>query len=175
MTELTLAHTSMVVPATLEQLRALVVDAFDGGFDDHDWDHALGGVHCVVWEGDRPVAHAAVVSRQLTQGGRALRAGYVEGVAVAGDHRRRGLGHAVMEAAEGVITAAYPTGALSSSQAGLALYRSRGWLEWEGPLAVLAPEGPRPTPDDGVHVLDPDGIWDRSADLACDWRAGDVW
>jgi len=174
-TELTLAHTSMIEPATLERLRTLVVDAFDGGFDEHDWDHALGGVHCVAWEGEEPVAHAAVVSRQLTQAGRAVRTGYVEGVVVAAAHRRRGLGHAVMEAAEGVIASAYPVGALSSSEAGLPLYESRGWLEWEGPLAVLAPDGPRPTPEDGVHVLDPGGIWDRSAELACDWRAGDAW
>ena len=175
MTELTLAHTSLIEAPALERLRLLVVEAFGGGFDEHDWDHALGGVHCVVWEGDRPVAHAAVVSRQLTQRGRAVRAGYVEGVAVAAAHRREGLGHAVMEAAEGVIAAAYPAGALSSSEEGLSLYESRGWMAWEGPLAVLAPDGPRPTPDDSVHVLDPDGIWDRSADLACDWRAGDVW
>ncbi len=174
MTELTLAHTALVEAATLEQLRVLVAEAFEGGFGEDDWDHALGGVHCVAWEGGRPVAHAAVVSRQLTQGGRPVRAGYVEGVAVAAAQRRRGLGHAVMEAAEGVIASAYPAGALSSSQEGLALYERRGWVAWEGPLAVLAPDGPRPTPDDGIHVLDPDGIWDPRAELACDWRAGDV-
>ena len=44
------------------------------------------------------VAHGAVVPRTLVAGGRALRTGYVEGVATRGD--RRGLGLATLVMAE---------------------------------------------------------------------------
>jgi aminoglycoside 2'-N-acetyltransferase I len=50
-------------------------------------------------------------------------------------------------------------------------------LPWHGPTSVLAPTGPVLTPDDDdtIFVL-PVGIsLDTSADLMCDWRAGDVW
>jgi hypothetical protein len=29
--------------------------------------------------------------------------------------------------------------------------------------------------DQDVYVLDFDGLLDRSGDLTCDWRVGDVW
>ena len=90
MTDLTLAHTSLLEPATLQAVRAMIVEAFDGGFGDHDWDHSLGGIHCIAWDDGEPIGHAAVVARRLLNGGRALRTGYVEGMAVAPEHRRRG-------------------------------------------------------------------------------------
>ena len=55
---------------------------FEGEFTEQDWEHALGGIHALVWDGDALVGHAAVVQRRLLHGGRALRAGYVEGVGV---------------------------------------------------------------------------------------------
>ena len=63
MTELTLAHTSLLEPATLQAVRAMIVEAFDGGFGDHDWDHSLGGIHCIAWHDGEPIGHAAVASR----------------------------------------------------------------------------------------------------------------
>jgi len=176
-TDLTLVHTSLLEDATLQAVRAMVVEAFDGGFGDHDWDHSLGGIHCIAWNDGEPIGHAAVVARRLLNGGRALRTGYVEGMAVAPEHRRRGHGNALMEAAEGVVRDGFQVGALSATEPGVPLYKRRGWAAWEGPLSVLAPDGPRPTPDDAgaVYVLDPAGILDRSAELACDWRDGDVW
>ena len=38
-------------PATLEAARALLDDVFEGDMTDHDWEHALGGVHALAWEG----------------------------------------------------------------------------------------------------------------------------
>ena len=176
MAEIVLAHTSQLDPAVLRAVRAMVERAFAGRFTEHDWDHALGGMHCIAWEDGEPVGHAAVVGRRLLHAGRALRTGYVEGVAVAPERQRGGHGDALMEAAEGVVTAAYEIGALSASEEGAPLYARRGWTLWDGPLAALTPAGTRPTPDeDGVYVLDPSGLLDPSGELTCDWRDGDVW
>lgn len=61
---------------------------------DHDWDHALGGLHELAWEGFELVGHASVVGRRLLHAGRTLRVGYVEGsggarTGAAGTTRRR--------------------------------------------------------------------------------------
>ncbi len=71
---------------------------------------------------------------------------------------------------------AYAVTALSASDAGAALYAARGWLPWQGPTSVLTPAGVVRTPDDdgGVFVLPAPGL-DRTAELTCDWREGDVW
>jgi hypothetical protein len=38
---------------------------------DHDWDHALGGVHALVWEDGELIGHASVIQRRLLHGGHA--------------------------------------------------------------------------------------------------------
>ena len=176
---LRLAHTADLEPALLDELHAMLVEVFDGGFADHDWEHSLGGMHAIALAEDgRPVGHASVVQRRLLHGGRALRAGYVEGVGVRREARRRGHASALMDAIERVIRGAYDVGALSAGDQAAALYRSRGWLPWEGETYALAPAGRVRTPedDDGVYVLElPAAPLDRTAAIACDWRDGDVW
>lgn len=171
------AHTADLGAASLAALRALVDGAFDGGFSHDDWDHSIGGVHAVLWRGDQPIGHASVVQRRLLHGGRALRTGYVEGVAVHRDHRRQGHAGALMQVLERVVAAAYDLGALSASDMAADFYAGRGWEQWEGPTSVLTPNGIQRTADDdgGVYVLAPAGSVDRSAPLTCDWRDGDVW
>jgi len=170
------AHTADLVPATLAAVRALLDAAFDNDFDDTDWDHSLGGMHAMAWDGDELVGHAAVVQRRLLHQGKALRAGYVEGVAVRTDHRRRGVGAAVMAPVERIIRTAYELGALGSSEMGIPFYEARGWQRWQGQTWALTPTGVIRTADDddGVYVL-PVGDIDLTADLTCDWRDGDVW
>lgn len=174
-----LIHTSDLDTETLDHARRMVTDAFadQSAFTDADWEHALGGMHAVIVHRGALVAHAAVVQRRLLHGGRALRCGYVEAVAVHEDWRGQGMAHAVMDAIEQVIRGAYVIGALSSSPAGEKIYRARGWAQWRGPTSVLAPNGATRTPDDdrSIFVL-PVGIEvDTDAELACDWRDGDVW
>ena len=177
MIEVQTAHTADLDAATLAGARALLDDAFEGDFSDHDWDHALGGVHAFVYEGGDVVAHASVVQRRLLHGGRALRAGYVEGVGVRADQRRRGLGAALMEALERVVRGAYELGALAATDPAAALYAARGWELWRGPTSVLTPAGLVRTEDDdgGVYVLSVAVPLDLSGELTCDWRDGDVW
>lgn len=172
-----LVHTADLDAETRDSAYQMVTEAFAGEFTDTDWDHALGGMHALIWHHGAIIAHAAVVQRRLVHCGTTLRCGYVEGVAVREDWRGQGLVIALLEAVEQVIRGAYPLGALSSSNRGRRLFTSRGWLPWDGPTSVLAPTGPTRTPDDdgSVFVL-PVGIsMDTSAGLMCDWRDGDVW
>jgi aminoglycoside 2'-N-acetyltransferase I len=177
MIELRTAHTSALDAATLEAARALLVDAFAGTFTADDWEHALGGVHALVWEQTDLIGHACVVQRRLLHRGRALRAGYVEGVGVRADRRRQGHGAALMEALEGVVSAAYELGALSAADAAAGLYAARGWKQWRGRCSALTPTGIERTPEDegGIFVLPGTVSLDVFGELTCDWRDGDIW
>ena len=170
-------HTYGLDAATVAAARALLGESFAGGFGDEDWEHALGGLHALAFDGDRLVAHGAVVQRRLLHAGRAQRAGYVEAVAVAPPDRRRGHASAVMQSLEAVIGRAYDLGALSATDDGAALYRARGWLPWRGPTSALTPTGTERTPgDDGaVFVLPGAALLDPGGALTCDWRDGDLW
>jgi aminoglycoside 2'-N-acetyltransferase I len=172
-----LVHTADLKSDARQRACEMVNDAFAGEFTDTDWDHALGGMHALIWNRGAIIAHGAVVQRRLLYRGAALRCGYVEAVAVREDWRGQGLAIAILDACEQVIRGGYQLGALSSSDRGRRLYTLRGWLPWRGPTSVLAPSGPTRTPDDdsSVFVL-PVGInLDETAALTCDWRDGDVW
>ncbi len=95
MTEVLIAHTAALDPGILAAARDLLFVVFDD-MTDEDWEHSLGGLHAIAWDGTEVVGHAALVQRRLLHGGRALRAGYVEGVAVRADHRRQGIAAAMM-------------------------------------------------------------------------------
>ena len=177
MHELRTVHTSDLDAATLRAARALLDAVFGDDMSEHDWEHALGGVHALVWEDGELVGHASVVQRRLLHGGRALRAGYVEGVAVSASRRRRGHGGAMMAALERVIRGAYDLGALGATEMAMPFYAGRGWRPWQGPTSALTPSGIARTHDaDGwVYVLPAAVRLDLSGALTCDWRDGDVW
>ncbi|WP_374193358.1 GNAT family N-acetyltransferase [Mycolicibacterium sp. S2-37] len=172
-----LVHTADLDLETIDGARRMLVDAFAGEFSDDDWEHALGGMHALIWSHGTLIAHGAVVQRRLLHRGNALRCGYVEAVAVREECRGLGLGTAIMDALEQVIRGAYPVGALGSTDEGRPMYLARGWVPWCGPTSVLAPDGLTRTPDDdgAVLVLPTGADLDISAELTCDWRAGDVW
>ena len=119
------AHTADLDAATLTAARALLYEVFQDDMTEHDWEHSLGGVHALAWDGDELVGHAAVVQRRLLHGGRALRTGYIEGVVVRADRRRRGHAAAMMDALERVVRGAYDLGALGATDEGRALRRAR--------------------------------------------------
>ncbi|KOT65365.1 MULTISPECIES: GNAT family N-acetyltransferase [Streptomyces] len=172
-----LAHTSELDARTRAAAKALLHDVFEGDMTDEDWDHALGGVHALVWEGEELIGHASVVQRQVVHAGRPLRCGYVEGVGVRADRRGRGHGAAMMTALERVVRDAYDLGALSASDGAADFYAARGWQLWRGPSYTLAPGGLERTEeeDGGIFVLPGAVPLDLTGDLACDWRSGDVW
>ncbi|MCX4528292.1 MULTISPECIES: GNAT family N-acetyltransferase [unclassified Streptomyces] len=171
-------HTSELGDGELREVRTLLDTAFDGDFGDEDFEHALGGMHALAYEGGELVAHGSVVQRRVLHRGRALRTGYVEAVAVRADRRRCGLGGRVMAALEAVIGRAYVLGALSASEAGAALYTGRGWQPYPGRIGVLGPRGPvRLAEEEGsTFVWSPPGgiLLDPAGRLDFDWRDGDV-
>jgi aminoglycoside 2'-N-acetyltransferase I len=170
------AHTADLDEATLRAIRALMDEAFDD-FEDADWEHALGGMHVLMHEGDELAGHASVVQRRVIAAGRTLRCGYVEAVAVAAAFRRRGIGAALMRECNRIVRGAYHVGALGATDEGARLYESAGWRRWEGRLSALTPDGVVHTPEDEgfVYVLEVDPPLDFGAELTCDWREGDVW
>ncbi|WP_412539488.1 GNAT family N-acetyltransferase [Longispora sp. K20-0274] len=176
MSRLVTAHTADLDPDTLAAARALLYDVFDD-MTEPDWEHCLGGVHAVLWEDDAVIGHAALIQRRLLHAGRALRTGYVEGVAVRADRRGRGHGGTMMTALERLVRSAYDLGALGATDEGAVFYAARGWRLWRGPTSALTPAGVVGTPDDDdcVYVLPGAVPLDLDGALTCDWRDGDVW
>ncbi len=176
MAKLIVAHTADLDRDSLDAARALLWNAFDDMGED-DWEHSLGGVHALLWDGSELIGHGAVVQRRMLHGGRALRTGYVEGMAVRPDRQRRGHGGVIMDALERVIRQAYDLGALGASDAGVPLYTTRGWRPWRGQLSTITPTGVRPTPEECgcVYVMATAAPLDLDRELTCDWRDGDVW
>lgn len=166
------------LPASFKrELRALLDAAFSGGFDEDDWDHALGGVHVWLLDETTLISHASVVERTIVCSGEPLRTGFVEAVATAPEHRRQGHGGTVLRHINALIRERYVLGALSTGSH--AFYERHGWERWRGPTFVVAAAGPERTPDDDDDVmilrtprtppLDLDGP------IMSDWRKGDVW
>jgi aminoglycoside 2'-N-acetyltransferase I len=176
-TELRVAHTADLDTATLGAARALLDAVFAGELTEHDWEHALGGVHALVWEADELVGHASVVQRQLRHRGRLLRTGYVEGVGVRADRRAHGYGAAMMQALERVVRSAYELGALGATGAAAGFYAARGWRRWRGSTYAVTPDGIIRTEDEdgSIYVLEVAFALDLSGELTCDWREGDAW
>ena len=162
-------------------IRALMEAAFgsdeEDGFSDHDWEHATGGTHVVLELDGAIVAHAAIVEREIHVGGHPLRTGYVEAVATAPDRQGIGLGSVVMTEVSDDIRDRFELGALGTGRQ--SFYGRLGWRVWEGPSAVRAPEGDRPTPDDDGAIMvlatATSPPLDVTAPISCDWRPGDVW
>jgi aminoglycoside 2'-N-acetyltransferase I len=175
--EIQVGHTADLAPPVLAAARELVYLAFAYDVTEQDWEHALGGIHALAWEGNELVGHASVVQRRLLHAGRALRAGYIEGVAVHPGRRRHGIGGMLMEPLERIVRNAYELGALGASDEGAHLYSARGWTLWRGPTAAMTPNGIVPTPgDDGsVYVLEVAVALDPDGELTCDWREGELW
>lgn len=171
------AATDELTDERVERLRHLCDAAFAGRFDDHDFEHAKGGLHVGVDVDGTPVGHAAVVPRALYVGERSLSCGYVEAFVVLPEFQRRGLGTTILDRVNLEIRGRYEVGALSTSVT--SFYARRGWRTWLGPTCVVRDGALERTPDEdgGVMVL----IWgdrpalDEGEQIAVDGRAGDDW
>lgn len=170
-------HTADLAPGELPALRELLEEAFEGDFDDEDWDHTLGGMHVLVSDDRGLAAHGSVILRRVGHRDRWLRVGYVESVGVRPDVQRRGLGGRVMAGLERIVDRAYDLGALSASDEGAGLYAARGWQLWSGRVCALGPDGVLRLPDEeDCTFLRPAaaGPLDPAYELVFDWRNGDL-
>ncbi|MEO6503376.1 MAG: GNAT family N-acetyltransferase [Jatrophihabitantaceae bacterium] len=177
MTELVLAHTGQLDPAVLTAAHQLLDEVFAGELTEQDWEHCLGGMHALVWQGAELIGHAALIQRRLLHNGQTLRTGYLEGVGVRASARRRGHGAAMMAALEQLARNAYELGALGATDEAVSFYTGRGWRRWQGPTAALTPAGVIRTAeeDDGIYVLPMSAELDLHGELTCDWRDGEIW
>lgn len=172
--------TAALTPAEITALRRLMAEAFagdeHGGFDDDDWEHALGGTHLLAEEDGRIVGHASVVERDIRVAGRPLRTGYVEAVAVAVARQRSGIGTALMREVAAELTG-YELGALGTGSH--AFYERLGWVVWRGPSSVRTADGERATPEEDGYIMvlhtPRSPHLDLDAPISCEWRPGDVW
>jgi aminoglycoside 2'-N-acetyltransferase I len=173
-------HTAELRADELGRVRRLLDDAFGDDFTDADWDNTLGGLHTLVVQEGEIVGHVAVVQRRLLYRERWLRTGYVEGLAVRSDRRRRGLATAAMTEAERIIDRSYQLGGLCDGSGISGFYQRRGWLHWTGPTFVVTRDGMLWTPEETmvmvrVTPMTPDPALDVSEPLGCDPRRGDAW
>lgn len=180
MVDIRIVHTAELREGELDAIRRLLDDAFGEEFTREDWDNTLGGMHTVVAEHGEIVGHVAVVQRRLLYRERWLRTGYVEGLAVRSDRRRRGFASAAMKEAERIIERSYQLGALSDGTRIAGFYQRRGWLHWPGPTFVVTRHGMRWTPEEATIMVrttprTPEPALDVSEPLGCDPRPGDVW
>jgi aminoglycoside 2'-N-acetyltransferase I len=166
----------------IKEIRTLLWAAFDSEDEDSrmtedDWQHALGGIHVLVEVDGRLAAFASVVERELHVDGRPIRTGYVEAVATAPAHQRRGLGTRLMEEVGADIAAEYPLGALATDVH--AFYERLGWRTWRGPTSVRTPDGEVRTPEEDGYILvletPTSPPLDLDAPISCPWRPGDAW
>jgi len=163
-------------PALTEQLRTLCWSAVRS-FTEHDFEHAYGGDHVVVIDGDTLLTHAAVVPRVIQVGEREFRTGYVEAVGTLPASQGQGLGSRAMKIIDTVIRERYEFGALSTARH--TFYERLGWERWQGPSYVIGDGGRVRTPDEdeGIMVLrhGPTVGIDLTGPIACHDRSGDAW
>ena len=119
--------TSLEVKAIRELLDVAFAPDEDERFTEDDWQRAIGGMHFVLDVDSAVAAHASVVVRVLHVRGAPLRTGYVEAVATAPSHQRRGLGTRVMRDVGKYISERFELGALGTGR--------HGFYERLGPLA----------------------------------------
>ena len=107
-----------------------------------------------------------------------MRTAYVEAVATAPGHQRKGLATAVLQRLVDVVAAdpSWQLAALSPSDA--AFYERLGWELWRGPLAIRHDGRLEPSPDDEqvmIQRLPRTPPLDTTALLTAEWREGELW
>lgn len=164
--------------ATRTALRVLWDRAFDDGFSEEDADHAYGGVHVLMRDGDHLVGHASAVPRRLRFGEAPWRTvAYVEGVATDPERRGEGIGRSVMGRLHQEMAARWAVAMLSTGRA-TGFYETLGWDRWQGLSYTQLPHGVVPDDEHGglmVLRLDPSAVPDLTVAVTCEDRSGDAW
>lgn len=158
-------------------LRELWGRAFGSRFTDTDAQHAYGGVHVLVHDGDRLIGHASAVPRSIRFGDRPWRViGYVEAVATNPERQRSGVGRRAMERLQDEIESRWGVALLSTGRA-TGFYEKLGWARWLGvSYTVRGEEVVADGEHGGLMVYGHEllGV-DRTLAVTCRDRPGDAW
>jgi aminoglycoside 2'-N-acetyltransferase I len=163
--------------ATREALRRLWDRAFGDRFDDNAADHAYGGVHVVVRDGDHLIGHASAVPRLVRFGDQPWRTvGYVEAVSTDPERQGEGVGRLAMERLHEALESRWAMALLSTGRA-TPFYELLGWERWIGPTYVQTKAGVVPGEHGGLMVFNCDRsvVLDRTVAVTCQDRPGDAW
>ena len=113
-----LVHTADLKNDARQRAYEMVNDAFAGEFTDTDWDHALGGMHALIWNRGAIIAHASLARDRAHS---ALCAAF--GLLVQDSWQHRGIGAELTTHLAGVGYAAgfhelivYPATAVTAAQ-----------------------------------------------------------
>lgn len=173
-----MAESDRIDGATRADLRDLWHRAFGDRFTDDDAEHAYGGVHVLVRDGDRLIGHASAVPRRIRFGDGPWRTvGYVEAVATDPTRQGEGVGRRTMLALHAEVAARWPVAMLSTGRA-TGFYERLGWERWRGLSYTLTAGGVVPDGEHGglmVLRLDPAVVPDPSVTVTCEDRSGDAW
>lgn len=146
------------------------------GEDTASFFESLGpGHHLLGMLDGAPVSHLMWVTRWLEPKDQPrLRTAYIEMVATAPDHQRRGYATALLEHLVPLL-GDFDLAALSPATEGV--YAPLGWRFWRGPLFARRDGSIIATPEERVMVLrlprTPALDFDRP--LSVEWRRGEVW
>lgn len=176
--EVSVLESAEVDVAARAELRRLWTDAFGDRFDDHDAEHAFGGVHVLVRDGGHLVGHASAVPRQIRFGEQPWRTvAYVEAVATDPARQGEGIGRSTMERLQDEIASRWEIAMLSTGRA-TGFYEQLGWQRWLGLSYTQTEAGVVLDGEHGglmVFTLRPAATVDRTLSVTCRDRAGDAW
>jgi aminoglycoside 2'-N-acetyltransferase I len=176
--DLTVVESDDLDAASRAALRALWDRAFRGEFSDDDAEHAYGGVHVLLRDGEAIVGHASAVPRRLRFGDGPWRTvGYVEGVATEPRRQGEGIGRSMMRKLQAEIALRWTVAVLSTGRA-KPFYAALGWEQWRGPSYTETAQGAMPDDEHGglmILRLDPTVVPDLSVPITCEDRSGDAW
>lgn len=176
--DIAVLHSDDVDAAARADLRRLWSNAFGQGFDDHDADHAFGGVHVLVRDGDQLVGHASAVPRLIRFSDEPWRTvAYVEAVATEPARQGQGIGRQAMGRLQDEIASRWDLAMLSTGRA-TGFYEQLGWQRWLGLSYTDTESGVVLDGEHGglmVFIADPSAVVDRTLAVTCQDRPGDAW
>ena len=167
---------SELKPELKKNLLALFNNAFEGDFSEEDWKHTFGGTRFLGFLDNNLVAHGAVVERPMQINGMEMKVGYVEGIAVAPEHWRKGFGSLLMTEITSFCKSKLIISMLSTDEH--LFYSKHGWERFDGESYVLVDEIEVRSEDEDAGLmyllgLNEDTQTPRKA--VCNSRDGDAW
>ncbi|MGX7059119.1 GNAT family N-acetyltransferase [Vagococcus humatus] len=179
MAEFTLVkkHTSDLSYEDIRAIETLMIGVYEGNFTLTDLDHALGGIHVLMYGNKQLVGHVSVVQRNMTVLDVPYRVGYVEALGVKKEYRKKGMGHQLMKTCKHIIKESYHFGVLSTPTNLHYFFQRLNWQPWLGQLSTYTPTGLQEFKDENqtVFIYSPNLSLDLAKPLISDFRGEKSW